>query len=174
MSEFEYFSVVVSVVLGLGIADILRFFGDSLANLRQRKSFWIQIIWLTILLETHVEFWWQLWGYRERFEASPALVYLLIGPALLFIATRTLLSSIQDDRDIEMVYFERRIPFFSMLIAMNVWGIAITPEPTLTMGIGSLVGLAFFLACISVTHRWVHAGVVLIVAVVELVKYVVL
>ena len=115
MSDFEYASVVVSIVLALGIADILRFIADTFREPGGRKLFWVHLLWVLVLLQLHVEFWWRMWSFRDLITVGSGLGFVLLGPALLFTATRTLLPTNDSDTDLEALYFRRKSLFFVFL-----------------------------------------------------------
>ena len=57
MSLFEYVSVMVSVVLALGIAQILKGIGAFLVARDRRRAYWSHTIWLAFLTLYHVLIW---------------------------------------------------------------------------------------------------------------------
>ena len=128
----------MSIVLALGIADILRFLADVLREPGARRLYWVHMLWVVLLLELHVEFWWRLWGFQSQLSVGPELALVILGPALLFMASRIMLPGPRDSADMAVLYYGRRTAFFSMMIAM-------------------------FAACMFTANRRVHAGVVLVI-----------
>ena len=168
MSEFEYASVVVSIVLALGIADILRFFGDTVRDHDARKSYWVHTLWLLLLIKIHMDFWWQMWGFRDLLAIGPGLIYLLIGPALLFVATRTLLPGSNSSEDLEEMFFARKNSFFVLLLLVTLWSLVSVPQSSNVASTAfAVIGIVLFSACVALDKRWLHVGVVLLVALVE-------
>lgn len=178
MSEFEYASVVVSIVLALGIAEILRFLADSLREPGARRLYWVHLLWILLLLELHMEFWWRMWAFKDRLTVGPELAAVLIGPALLFMASRTLLPGPRDTTDMHALYYGHKNGFFAMMIATSIWSMVTSPwsVPTDQRGVlyASLVltgvVVAVFAACIVTSNRRVHAGVVLAIFALELIE----
>ena len=111
MTLFEYLSVAVSIVLLLGAAQIL-------VNLRAvfdpARRYWIQILWVVILLYTHLLLWWGFWAYRDVGSWNLATFALvLLNPVLLFVSSTTLvLDGSKSDRSWEQHFFDTRRLFF--------------------------------------------------------------
>lgn len=176
MSEFEYASVVVSIVLALGIADILRFLADSLREPGDRRMYWVHLIWIVLLLELHLEFWWRMWSFKDQLTVGPELAMVMMGPALLFMASRILLPGQRDTGDMMQLYYGHKNAFFAMMIATSVWSLITSPwslppaQRGLLLASIALTGvvLVIFAVCIVTANRRVHSTVVLLVAGMEL------
>jgi uncharacterized membrane protein len=177
MSDFEYASVVVSIVLALGIADILRFIADTFREPGGRKLFWVHLLWVLVLLQLHVEFWWRMWSFRNLITVGSGLGFVLLGPALLFTATRTLLPTNDSDADLEALYFRRKSLFFVFLALLNIWALAFSPwsadtsgeNITLVLGGFALV-MTLFAACIFSKNLLLHKGVVSLLVALEVLE----
>lgn len=175
MSDFEYASVVVSIVLALGIADILRFIADTFRESSGRKLYWVHLLWIIVLLELHVEFWWQMWNFRELVAVGPSLGMVLLGPGILFITTRTMLPSGVADNDFRTLFFRRKKLFFVMLALMNIWALFFSPwnagmAPNVNsiaiLGAFSLL-VTLFIACAFSNNQLLHKGVVSLIVALE-------
>ena len=176
MSEFEYASVVVSIVLALGIADILRFLADTLREPGERRIYWVHLVWIVLLLELHLEFWWRMWAFRDQLTVGPELVLVMMGPALLFMASRILLPGQRDSGDMAQLYYQHKSAFFAMMIATSLWSLATSPWAAPTAQRGMLLAsmalsgvvLAIFAVCMVSANRRVHGAVVIVVAGLEI------
>ena len=179
MSAFEYASVVVSIVLALGIADILRFLADSIRPLDANRLYWVHFLWILVLLDAHVEFWLRMWDFRALVAVGPMLSLLLAGPALLFIATRVLLPLASDEGKMEVLYFRNRKLFFALLIVMNLWSLAVgpwsisgNPDEQLIYGLlMTVLMVGMSIACMLSENRRLHQTVVLLVVAVETLEF---
>ena len=61
MSEFEYFSAVIAVILALGVTHLL---SQVSVIARRRDSVvihWIPAVWTGIVLMAHFTAWWNIW-----------------------------------------------------------------------------------------------------------------
>jgi len=178
MSDFEYASVVVSIVLALGIADILRFLADCLREPGQRRLFWVHLVWIFLLLELHVEFWWRMWDFRDFVDVGPMLTFLLLGPAVLFVATRTLLPTSAGELDMQQLYFQRKTAFFILVLVLNIWSLIASPwsqaadsrESGVLVVSLTVIFMALFVACVFSSNRLLHQAVAVVVAVLEMLE----
>ena len=180
MSDFEYASVVVSIVLALGIADILRFLADTFRESGSRKLYWVHLLWIVVLLQLHVEFWWRMWSFRELITVGPSLGLVLLGPAILFVTTRTLLPAGATENDFEALFFRRKTLFFVMLAMLNLWALIFSPwsigmapnESTIAvLGVFAVV-MSLFVACMFSSSPLLHKSVVCSVVALEVLEIV--
>ena len=66
MDEFGYLSVIISVILGLSIAQLLQGISQVI-NARDRvRMYWPTMVWAVLLLVVNTQAWWAMFGYRNR------------------------------------------------------------------------------------------------------------
>ena len=83
MSQFEFVSVAVSIVLALSITRLLTTLPHALA--RDRR-YWVHGVWCFVMLSPHLGFWWSIWIYRGVESWSfQAFVAVLLTPALMYM-----------------------------------------------------------------------------------------
>jgi hypothetical protein len=116
VTQFEFISVAVSIVLGLSAARLLTALPHLLAPDRR---YWVHALWWLVLLSMHLGFWWAIWVYREIDPWSfRGFVAIMLTPGLLFLAVNALVSdspgSVQSWRT---HYYARHRAFLSLLIA---------------------------------------------------------
>lgn len=178
MSDFEYASVVVSIVLALGIADILRFLADTFRERAGRKLYWVHLLWIVVLLQLHIEFWWRMWRFRDFVTVGPSLGLVLLGPAILFVTTRTLLPAGPADSDFQALFYARKRLFFVLLALLNTWALMFSPwnigmapgeSKIAVLGVFAVV-TSLFVACAFSSNKLLQKGVVSLVVVVEVLE----
>ncbi len=90
MTQFEFISVAVSIVLALSLARLLSAVPHLLAPGRR---YWVHALWAAILLPMHLGFWWNMWAYREvdawTFRGFAAV---MLSPILMFLTVTILVS----------------------------------------------------------------------------------
>lgn len=115
MTHFEYLSIVISIVLGLGVVRLV----DGLrAVLVSGRRYWVHSLWVVILLALYITHWWTSWSFRNALWTLPAFVLILAGPGALYFLATTLVPD--DPKGIaawQHHFFERRRLFFSALLA---------------------------------------------------------
>ena len=145
MTQFEFISVAVSIVLALSVARLLTAAPHLLAPGRR---YWVHAVWAAILLPFHLGFWWVLWAYRDvdawtfrGFAAS------MLTPALLYLTVTVLVSdgpgSVESWRE---RYYSRHRSFFCLFLAMLLssplrqFAVLGTPFPSPEVQVPAIVG----------------------------------
>ena len=60
MDPFSYLSVLISIVLGLGITNLLGGVATLMRGRSQVRPYWPLPIWLVTLFLMHVQTWWTM------------------------------------------------------------------------------------------------------------------
>ena len=86
MESFDYLSVLVSIILGLGITQLLSGFGTWLEQRHAFRAYGPAIAWAAFLLLVHVQTWWSMYGMRDH-EGWNFLQFalVLLQPILLYL-----------------------------------------------------------------------------------------
>lgn len=90
--EFEYLAVLLSIVLGLGVAQLLTGAG-RLIHARQRvEPYWPTFVWVALLLLIHVQTWWAMFELRGHQPWSfEKFLVVLMSPVSLYLMTAIIL-----------------------------------------------------------------------------------
>ena len=172
MTQFEFISVAVSIVLALSAARLLGALPHLLAPGRR---YWVHALWAANLLPMHLGFWWAIWNYREidpwTFRGFAAV---MLTPALLYLAVSTLVSDSPAAIESWRTHFyARHRIFFSLYFAvylsiplrqLTVLGDAFAPAlggptPPVLLLLGTLL---IPLAGIVTTNERIHALLIVI------------
>jgi hypothetical protein len=121
MDDFAHLSVLISIVLGLGITNLLMGLA-RLVQMRGRvKVFWPTIVWALTLLLIHVQTWWTMFGLRGvETWTFLAFALTLMQPILLFFLSALVLPDFDREEalDLRANYFAHVRWFFAILIAL--------------------------------------------------------
>jgi len=122
VEAFDYLSVLVSIILGLGITQLLSGFGTWLEQRRSFRAYGPAIAWSAFLLLVHVQTWWSMYGMRDT-ESWNFLQFalVLLQPILLYLLAVIVLpgpNAPQNDPR-ENFHMQRRW-FFGLLLATVV------------------------------------------------------
>ena len=117
MTPFEYLAVLISIVLGLGVTELLAGL-QRLAHARDRVRFhWLPLIWSALVFVTLVQWWWAAFGFRDqaRWNFFSFLLVLLV-PVLLYMAAALVLPAEQAEGryDLREHYFGIHRLFFGV------------------------------------------------------------
>ena len=64
MDQFNYLAVLISIILGLGITQLLSGVGRLLQARGHVRLYWPTLAWVAVLLVVHVQTWWAMFGLR--------------------------------------------------------------------------------------------------------------
>jgi len=120
MEAFEYLSVLISIVLGLGITQLLLGFGRWLEQRKTMTAYGPAIAWAIFLVLVHVQTWWAMYGLREYADWSfLQFTLVLLQPIVLFLlATIVFPSSTAPLQDLRGNFLEQRPWFFGLLMIL--------------------------------------------------------
>jgi hypothetical protein len=92
MDNFNYLAVLISIVLGLGITQLLSGFGRWIESRSASPAYAPTVVWAVMLLVMHVQTWWSMYGmrYHEDWTFLEFVVVLLQPIVLYLLATITL------------------------------------------------------------------------------------
>jgi hypothetical protein len=167
---FNYLSVMVSIVLGLGLTQLFAGIGNLVQIRRRVKLYPLHSLWVLLLIVLHLHMWWSFWALRGVAEWTYAtFVYLVIGPAALVIASHIIIPELIESRiDVQRHYFDTSPLFFGILTVAAVWAMFFEPimglRPFLVpFRIIQVIGVAT-LGCCSVSKNWrLHAAAIVVI-----------
>lgn len=115
MDTLEYLSTFVSLILGLGVANVLAHFSRLVKRRAQVRWYWVHTLWGVLLLVAMATEWWVLLQWRGV-ERIHFFVYLsfLIKPAVLFFASDLLFPETGESvvLDLRAHYYDVHRPVF--------------------------------------------------------------
>lgn len=121
MSPFEYLSVLVSVIVGLGLSHLLTSSARLIQRRRQIALYPPTLLWMGTLFLLQIQIWWV--AYQNR--SDPWTFFSFLGFLLIPILGYLLCYLVVPDLDTEAVelrrtYHENRGWFFGLVIVMVV------------------------------------------------------
>jgi len=131
ISAFEYISILVSIILGLGITQILTSFTDLLYHYKKTKLFWPHVAWTIFILFLHIQDWFITYQLKHlQAWPLPLLLFILAYPIALFITAKMLFPQQDEDPNLTLKeYYFQKYPIIFILviiciilsISFNVW-----------------------------------------------------
>jgi hypothetical protein len=92
MDLFEYLMVMVSLIVGLGLTQVLRGVGRIV---RSSRRFSVVTLWAVFLFLLYIQMWWSLWDLRDLSDWTQfSFVYVIGIPCSLFATTELLLPQL--------------------------------------------------------------------------------
>ena len=108
MTTFEYLSVALSFVIGLGVTYLLTSFVSLYRERRKCRPDWVPILWAFYVFVFQVQYWWAIYSLAEMETWSLTLFLLLLSYALLLFGAGGLVIPNEASRHPEglRAYFE--------------------------------------------------------------------
>ncbi len=118
MSDFEYLSVLIAIIVGIGIAHLIMSVGRILGQTKRLNIGVVHLIWTANILTILVVFWW--WGINLRGLQEWLFLhfwFLLFDTSLWCLLAAILYPvSIPQEFDLKVYFAEKRKPFFTILV----------------------------------------------------------
>ena len=102
MSRFEYLSVLISIVIGLGISEVASAWGRILRHRALVDFSWIHAFWSLFIVLLMIQFWWGFWEFRVVETWSfPRLLAVVVQTLVLVTAALVLTPGDQIERGLD-------------------------------------------------------------------------
>lgn len=110
ISPFEYISILVALIIGLGITQILSAFTDLLYNYKKVKFYWPHSVWLVFVLFLQIQDWFVFYQLESiKVWTLPLLTFVISYPITLFVCSKMLLptNELEERIDMKKFYFSQ-------------------------------------------------------------------
>lgn len=182
MSQLEYLTVLVSIIVGLGVTDLAKSVRDLLHPDRPVRWHWLPLIWVLVAVLMVVGAWWGMYRFLQADVWTQPVAFLLIlfSTLCLYLLCAFALPELDgppesDDPgpvDLEAFYFSvaHRRSFFGISIlywvSLNasafIWKVSTgTGDATVLSGVqnvltnGLILGIPFGLMILT-DRKWAH------------------
>ena len=167
MTQFEFVSVFIAIVVAFGVSDILSSWGEQVRLRHRIRHYALHLAWSVLLLIVMMQVWWSLWLYRERTEWTFLEYVTLMVPFLTLALIAYILTPKLEDReqDIKRYYFDNSRWIFSLgafyLASWMVFSYAVLGNPIDEPGsLSRITGLLLMLALAVWKNERFHVGAV--------------
>lgn len=113
---FAYLSVLLSIILGLAVAEILQGYSSLLLSRAKVRLYGPPLIWSVIMLMMATQFWWASFGLarREHWDFA-AFCAVLLQTVMLYMGTTVILPKVDtaESIDLKAHYYREATPFFT-------------------------------------------------------------
>jgi hypothetical protein len=159
MAPFEFVMTLVSIIVALGVAELLVGIARILRS--ELKFYWIHAIWVFTLLVMQLQYSWSLFDLEARNEwVFIDLVRLLAPPITLFLASSLLFPSRTERIDLEEYYFAKRKPIFGLLFCVMLYYALLSLSPSFLTAV-QFAGVAMATMLFATDRARVHAALTL-------------
>ena len=126
MDAFSYLSVLISIILGLGIQQVLQGYRALILSRRRVRFYAPPLIWSALILFMIAQHWWASFGLVDHQNWSFAtFATILIQTALIYMMAAIVLPDIPPDQPIDLRdhYFREAPAFFGIGVAAILWSV---------------------------------------------------
>jgi len=127
MDGYNYLSVLVSIILGLGITNLLLGFAGLVRERARIRMYAPVPIWMATLFFAHVQMWWAMFGLVGVTHWTFArFLSVLLQPVALFLTSAFIVPSFTEQGSINLKEgFFRELRWFGCgLLAMTLTSVA--------------------------------------------------
>ena len=143
MDAFSYLSVLISIILGLGITQLLTGLGRLLQARTGTRLYAPAVAWIGILLVIHVQTWWTMFGLRDVREWTfGAFLVVLLQPSVLYLMAALAVPEVTAGApvDLRANYFAHARPFHALTMLLLV--VSVVKDLVLDGGLPAPLNLA--------------------------------
>jgi hypothetical protein len=165
---FDYFGVLISVILGMGLTHLLKGLAKLIHSGREIRLYWVHVVWTANVLIFVLAIWWGMYWWRglQNWTFEWFFFISLYSTALYMWASLLYPPEFGQGLDFEEHFFEKKSWFFGIQTMMILMDIPETVEKSVlnlrpipeqyfalipVLLLISIVGLA-------TNNRRVHAG----------------
>ncbi|MEO8770217.1 MAG: hypothetical protein ABI402_09040 [Ferruginibacter sp.] len=147
ISAFEYVSILVSIILGLGITQILASFSDLLYDYKKIRFYWPHTCWVVFILFLHIQDWFIIYQLKDKATWHlPELFFILLYPISLFCVAKMLLSANKKEERFDMkLFYNRHFPLIFFMVAVAIFISVLFNLFILKINVLTQITLAIFL-----------------------------
>jgi hypothetical protein len=118
VTPFEHISVLVSIVLGLGLTQLLIGVHRLVQGRERIRTYWLSLLWVALIFVSQVEWWWASYALRDLTVWNFFyFLFVLLSPVSLFLASAFVLPEIESEKhyDLREYYYRNRSWFFAFV-----------------------------------------------------------
>ncbi|MEM9255310.1 MAG: hypothetical protein AAGA91_07675 [Pseudomonadota bacterium] len=134
MQPFEFVMILVSIILALGVKELLAGVARMLRG--ELRPYWIHTLWIGILFVMQLQYSWTLFDLEAREKwVFLDLLRLLTPPITLFLVSSLLFPVRGQSDDLAEFYFTIRKPVFALLSGLMGYYTLLSFSPSILTAI---------------------------------------
>lgn len=150
ISPFEYVTVLISIILGLGITQIVTGIADIIHHWKRVKLYWPHTLWMVVTFFLHIQEWWNVYDLRTIDKwRLPTFLFISLYPINLFVLARLLFPAHNSD-EAELDYKEFYLMNYKKIFAVIVCFAFLSAIENLALAGRGVEGVAIQLAIIFI------------------------
>ena len=119
MNSFEFIMVLVSIIIGLGIAELLQ--GVARMMRGRFEGGLLHLLWTANMLNMLIQCFWSWWMLEGKSDwAYYELLMVLLGPIVMYIISSLLHIPEQWPSRLDAKFINHRRPFFVLFLILMI------------------------------------------------------
>ena len=171
MTKFEFLMMIASVVIAVGMTEIVGGWGRMARTPAKIKFDWLLFGWALVILLVGIQYWLGMWSYVEVEMEYVGEIYFLVIPTLFFVLAAFGVTPdvpLVGSFDVREYYWNSRAAIFLPLSAMSVMAaladlVIVGDEAVEAFTFINVVRLGMvvfvFAALVFIKRVWIHAVV---------------
>jgi hypothetical protein len=91
MSPFEYVTVLISIILGMGITQLISGMAAIIIRWENVRAYWPHSIIILLVFVLHIQDWWATYELAKfQYWRLPTFLFIILYPVNLYVLTRIL------------------------------------------------------------------------------------
>ena len=162
MDRFEFLMVLMSIIIGLGLSELLTNVARQIRARKTSRPFWVHSGVVILMFLAFLQIWWEAWDLRViEVWTFPALLMMLAAPAGLFVISHVMYPDVIEDADLEDYYFRNSrvlwsIAAFVVIAATGFRPLAFGHSLLDVDNLSSVLMIGMFVALAASKHRALH------------------
>jgi hypothetical protein len=122
MAMFDYVMVLASVIIGLGVTQLLQGVATVIQHPERKRAYWVHLIWVAFIFFNTVFWWWWQFSYRGvETWTFPLYLFVILYAVVMYINCAMLIPADMDGyADFKDFFYSRRRWIFGALIVFLV------------------------------------------------------
>lgn len=124
LEPFEYVVILSSLILGLGITQILTGAADIFSNLKNVNIGYAHSLLIIVVFNLHIQEWWESYQMANKVEewTVPMVLFVLVYPISLFTLARMIFPTglRESETDLDAYYYDQWPWFFVIFLLVPV------------------------------------------------------
>ena len=117
MDRFSFVLVLLSIIVGLGMTELLNNFARQIKNRARSKFYWLHTLLAVLVFMALLQQWWESWDLRLTENWTFLSMLLMIGgPVGLYIISHILFPQDSGEIDYEKHYYDNHTVTYSLAI----------------------------------------------------------
>jgi len=126
MDAFSYLAVMTSIILGLGIQQVLQGYRALILSRRRVNFYPLPLIWSVLLMAMVAQHWWASFDLADRADWTFAVfATILVQTGLMYMMAAIVLPDVPPDEPIDLRdhYYREAPAFFALGLATICWSV---------------------------------------------------